>query len=69
MKILTETKNHRKDWKRVGRYDIMSPDMISCSIGNTMLQESTKVMLPIEQKPLRGMHTLFAGWLTERDGG
>lgn len=47
----------------------MSPDMISCSIGNTMLQESTKVMLPIEQKPLRGMHTLFAGWLTERDGG
>ena len=24
-----------------------------------MLQESTKVMLPIEQKPLRGMHTLF----------
>ena len=37
----------------------MSPDMISCSIGNTMLQESTKVMLPIEQKPLRGMCTLF----------
>ena len=33
--------------------------MISCSIGNTMLQESTKVMLPIEQKPLRGMCTLF----------
>ena len=32
----------------------MSPDMISCSIGNTMLQESTKVMLPIEQKTLRG---------------
>ena len=57
--MLKRNENRGKDWKRRGEYDIMSPDMISCSIGNTMLQESTKVMLPIEQKPLRGMRTLF----------
>ena len=64
MKILTEAKISRKDWKWVGRYDIMSPDIISCSIGNTVLHESTKVMLPIEQKILRGMRTRRSGrWL------
>lgn len=34
MKILTETKINRKDWKWKAGYDIMSPDIISCRMAS-----------------------------------